>query len=58
MKKIKVETVELTKKVYIVEMEDDSEDAWACDSVVMREVEPFSSEYLDFTIFGYQKINE
>ena len=57
MKKIQVETVELTKKVYIVEVEDDGDDAWACDSVVMQEVEPVSSEYLDFAIFGYKKVD-
>lgn len=57
MKKIQVETVELTKKVYIVEIEDDGDDAWACDSVVMQEVEPVSSEYLDFAIFGYKKVD-
>jgi len=58
MKKIKVETVELTKKVYIVEVDENGEDAWACDSVVMGEVEPTSSEFLDFTIFGYNRVNE
>ena len=58
MKKIKVETVELTKKVYIVEVDEHGDDSWACDSVVMGDVEPASSEFLDFTIFGYQKIDE
>ena len=58
MKRIKVETVELTKKVYIVEVDDDGEDVWACDSVVMREVEPVSSEFLDFTIYGHSRIDE
>lgn len=58
MKKIQVETVELTKKVYIVEVEDDGDDAWACDSVVMQEVEPVSSEYLDFAIFGYRRLED
>jgi len=56
MKKIKVETVELTKKVYIVEVADDGEDVWACDSVVCGDVDPVSSEYLDFAIFGYQRL--
>ena len=58
MKKIKVETVELTKKVYIVEVEDNGEDVWACDSVICGDVEPTSSEFLDFTIFGYHKLSE
>lgn len=57
MKKIQVETVELTKKVYIVEVEDDGEDVWACDTVVCNEVEPVSSVYLDFAIFGYRRID-
>ena len=57
MKKIQVETVELTKKVYIVEVEDDGEDAWACDSVVCGDVDPVSSEYLDFAIFGYRRLD-
>lgn len=56
MKKVKVETVELTKKVYIVEVEDDGLDEWACDTVVMGEEEPVSSEYLDFAIFGYSRL--
>jgi len=56
MKKVKVETIYLTKKTYIVDVEDDGEDVWACDSVVMKEVEPVSSEYLDETIFSYKKV--
>ena len=58
MKKILVETVELTKKQYIVEVEDDGEDVWACDSVVCGDAEPASSEYLDFTIFGYRRLED
>lgn len=58
MKKILVETVELTKKQYIVEVEDDGPDVWACDDVVAGDAEPISSEYLDFSIFGYRRIDD
>ena len=51
--KVKVETVELTKKVYIVDVDDGGNPKWACDSVVCGDVDPVSSEYLDFTIFGH-----
>jgi hypothetical protein len=54
--KIKVQTVELIKKIYIVELNDGDEPQWACDTVVMGEVEPVSSEFLDFSIFDYQEI--
>lgn len=56
MKKILVETVELTKKQYIVEVQDDGPDVWACDDVVAGIAEPITSEYLDFTIFGYRRV--
>tara|TARA_R110001606_G_scaffold379733_1_gene539916 strand:+ start:921 stop:1091 length:171 start_codon:yes stop_codon:yes gene_type:complete len=51
--KVRVETVELTKKVYFVEIEDGSPAVWACDDVVCKDVEPFSVEVMDETIFGY-----
>jgi hypothetical protein len=56
--KVKVQTVELVKKTYIVELEDNAEPSWACDSVVMGEVEPVSSEYLDFVIFDHYEIKD
>jgi hypothetical protein len=56
--KVRVETVELTKKVYIVDVADDGEEVWACDSVVCGDVEPNSSEYLDFAIFGYKRLKD
>ena len=56
--KVKVETVELTKKVYIVDVDDNGDPKWACDSVVCGDVDPVSSEYLDFAIFGYQRLTD
>ena len=43
--------------MYIVEVADDGDDEWACDSVVCGDVDPVSSEFLDFTIFGYSRID-
>ncbi len=53
--KVNVETVELVKKVYVVEVKDDGEPIWACDSVVCGDVSPISSERLDETIYRYWK---
>ena len=55
MKKVRVETVQLTKKVYFVEIEDGSPAVWACDDVVCKDIEPFSVEVIDETIFGYSE---
>jgi hypothetical protein len=53
--KVRVETVELTKKVYFVELKDGSPAVWACDDIVCKDVDPFSVEIIDETIFGYSE---
>lgn len=53
-----VEAISMFRMRYLVEVEDDGDPRWACDTVVMQEAKEFSQEHLDEVITSHRVVTK